>query len=261
MRHDRATVLGWSAVLGALVVAGTAPGELLAQAIAEQSEANAQGVEAQKKIDDLSDETDRLLADYRSTLKQIEALRVYNRQTQELIEAQKMEMDSLQGQIDEVEVVGRGIRPLMLKMVDALDQFVELDVPFLLEERRGRIATLREMMGQANVTDAEKFRRILEAYQIENEFGRTIEAYRGTLERDGKELTVDFLRFGRIALTYQTLDGSESGAWNPETGRWEPLPPAYRAGIAKGLKIARKQEAPELIRLPLPAAKPAEGEI
>ena len=261
MRHDRTTLLGWGALLVALLVGGAAPGELLAQAIEKQEEANAAGAESQKRIDELADRTDELLAHYRGALKQIESLRVYNRQTEELIEAQEEEMASLQAQIDDVEVVGRGIKPLMLVMLESLDQFVELDVPFNLDERRGRVAGLREMMDQSDVSEAEKYRRILEAYQIENEFGRTIEAYRGTLERDGKELTVDFLRVGRIALVYQTLDGSENGVWDQTSRSWRPLDSSYRSSIREGLRVARKQAAPDMIRLPLPAAEDSGGEV
>ena len=112
-------------------------------------------------------------------------------------------------------------------------------------------------MGRADVTNAEKYRRIMEAYQIENEYGRTIEAYRGGLERDDREITVYFLRFGRIALLYQTLDESEAGVWNAETGSWVPLDSSYRSTIRQGIRIARKQAAPDLIQLPLPAAKDA----
>lgn len=260
MRHDRATLLGWGALLAALLVAGAAPGELLAQAIDTRTQANSEAVESQKRIDELADRTDELLADYRNTVKQIESLRVYNRQTEELIAAQEDEMVSLQEQIDQVEVVGRGVTPLMFKMIDALDQFITLDVPFLMDERRTRLAGLREMMEQSDVTDAEKFRRILEAYQIENEFGRTIEAYRGTLDREGKQITVDFLRVGRIALVYQTLDGSENGVWDQEQGGWRPLDTSYRSAIRQGLRVARKQSAPDMIRLPLPAAGRAGGE-
>jgi septal ring factor EnvC (AmiA/AmiB activator) len=261
MRHDRATTLGWGALLAAVLVGGAsaAPGELLAQAIDTQEKANAEGVEAQKRIDELADRTDELLTQYRNALKQIESLRVYNSQTEELIAAQREEMASLQEQIDQVEVVGRGVTPLMFKMIDALDQFVELDVPFLMEERRKRIAALREMMNQSDVTDSEKFRRILEAYQIENEFGRTIEAYRSTLQRDGKELMVDFLRVGRIALVYQTLDGTENGVWDAQERGWRQLDSSYRSAIQQGLRVARKQTAPDMIRLPLPAAESAGG--
>jgi len=261
MRHDRTTLLGWSALLIALLVGGAAPGELLAQAIDKQEAANAEGVESQKRIDELADRTDELLALYRSALKQIESLRVYNRQTEDLIAAQEEEMASLQAQIDDVEVVGRGVKPLMLKMLEALDQFVELDIPFNMDERRERVASLRVMMDQSDVSESEKYRRLLEAFQIENEFGRTIEAYPGTLERDGKELTVDFLRVGRIALVFQTLDGNENGVWDQASRSWQPLDSSYRSSIREGLRVARKQAAPDMIRLPLPAAEDAGGGV
>ena len=37
----------------------------------------------------------------------------------------------------------RQITPLTLKMIDSLGQFVNLDLPFLLDERRQRVARLR----------------------------------------------------------------------------------------------------------------------
>ena len=110
-------------------------------------------------------------------------------------------------------------------------------------------------MKRADVTGAEKYRQIMEAYQIENEYGRTIEAYRSTLDLGGREATVDFLRFGRIALVYQTPDGTELGVWNQKKGAWEPLDSSYRSAIRDGIRIARKKASPDLIRLPLPAAE------
>ena len=70
--------------------------------------------------------------------------------------------------------------------------------------------------------------------------------------------TGHFLRFGRIALVYQTLDGMEAGVWNQTTKNWDPLDASYRTAIRQGLRIARKQAAPDLIRLPLPV--PGRGE-
>jgi hypothetical protein len=176
-----------------------------------------------------------------------------------LIASQEAEMTSLGDQVDRVEIVGRSVTPLMLRMIAALEQFVQLDVPFLLGERTKRVADLNTTMSRADVSTAEKFRQIMEAYQIENEFGRTIEAYRGTLSVEGKEITVDFLRFGRVALVYQSLDENQSGVWNKETKSWEQLDSGYRSAIRQGLRIARKQAAPDLIRLPLPAATRGEG--
>ena len=165
-------------------------------------------------------------------------------------------MASLQSQIDDIEIVERGIPPLMLEMIDGLERYVQLDVPFLGEERGKRVAGLRELMKRADVTNAEKYRRIAEAYQIENDYGRTIESYRGQLD-DGR--TVDFLRVGRIALVYQTLDGEETGVWeqNPGGGggQWVALDGSYRTPVKNGIKIAKKQTAPDMISLPLAAAK------
>ncbi len=225
---------------------------------AVRREANVEGVASQKRIEEISSETETLFSRYSNTLRQIDSIRVYNRQMQELVDSQEAELASLRDQLDRVEVVGRSVTPLMLRMIDALDAFVGLDVPFLIDERTKRVRSLRELMARADVTNAEKYRRIMEAYQIENEYGRTIEAYRSTLERDGREVTVDFLRFGRIALVYQALDESESGVWNQKTRAWEPLDSSYRSSIRQGLRIARKQAAPDLIRLPLPAAQRVE---
>jgi hypothetical protein len=230
----------------------------LNDAAAVRAEANAELLETQSRIEEISDATDDLLTQYQLALRQHESLQIYNRQLDALIAAQEVERKSLIAQVDQVELVSRDVTPLMLRMIDALEAFVALDVPFLEEERKTRTLDLRKLMQRADVTEAEKYRRIMEAYQIENDYGRTIEAYRSTLGRDGKEVTVNFLRVGRIALVYQTLDEAEAGAWNQRTRGWEPLDPSFRSAIRDGLRIARKQSAPDLIRLPLPT--PTRGE-
>ena len=218
---------------------------------------NESSIESQKRVDGLSGQTDTMLAEYKMTLQQIDALRVYNNQVETLIGSQQAEITSLEGQIDNVELVGRQITPLMLEMISGIESFVELDVPFLLDERRTRVATLRELMERADISDAERYRRIMEAYQIENDFGRTIEAYRADLELGGVTRSVDFLRFGRIALLYQTQDGTETGVWDQKAGEWIVLPGEYRGPVRQGLRIARKQVAPDMLQLPIPAAEDA----
>jgi hypothetical protein len=232
----------------------------LGAVVETRSEGNEEAAKVQARIDTISDETDELLAKFRTTLKQIDAIDLYNRQMRDLVAAQQAELASLIEQLDRVDEVGRNVTPLMIRMIEAIDAFVALDVPFLLDERSGRIAELRKMMGRADVTTPEKFRQIMEAYQLENEYGRTIEAYRDTVDIDGRETTVDFLRFGRIALVYQSLDESETGAWDQTARSWMPLDSSYRSAIRDGLRIARKQAAPDLIRLPLPAPSSPRGE-
>jgi hypothetical protein len=234
--------------------------ERLDQVRGVRRKGNVEGAASQKTIDALSDETESLFSRYSSALKQIDAINVYNRQMEELLASQQTELASLTDQLDRVEIVTRDVTPLMLRMIGALEAFVELDIPFLIEERTGRVNELRKLMSRSDVTNSEKYRRIMEGYQIENEYGRTIEAYRASLKRDGGEVTVDFLRFGRIALVYQTLDESEAGVWDQKSRSWLPLEASeYRTAIRQGLRIARKQSAPDLIQLPLPAAVTVEG--
>jgi len=269
--------VGWSKLalagaIGALFVLAGATGALepgepadagiaaeqqeLGNILDERAAANDELATIQQRVDAISDETDELVAKYRTALKQIDSITQYNSQMRDLIASQEAEMASLQSQLDRVEIVGRSVMPLMSKMVDAYESLVQLDLPFLLDERTKRVADLRKLMKRADVTNAEKYRRIMEAYQIENEYGRTIEAYRSMLEIGGREVTVDFLRFGRIALVYQTPDGTETGVWNRLTKSWQPLDSRYRGAIREGLRIARKKASPDLIRLPLPAAPP-----
>ncbi len=226
----------------------------LDEAVSVRSEANVKGVASQQRIDAASAETASLFSRYQSALAQIDSIRVYNAQMRRLIEHQDDEIDSLRDQVDRVELVGRSVTPLMLRTIEAIDKTVQLDIPFLEKERSERIDELRKLMGRADVSKAEKYRQIMEAYETENEYGRTIEAYRATLQLGGTDVKADLLRFGRIALVYQTLDGKEAGVWNQETRSWQGLDSSYQTAIREGLKIARKQMAPDLIRLPLPVA-------
>ncbi len=216
------------------------------------------GVVSQNKISQLSEETEKLLSQYRIVRQQVDNIRIYNKQLEDLIGSQRREIASLQEQIERATYVEREITPLMLRMLDTLEQFVSLDVPFLPEERSERVERLRELMGRSDATTAEKFRRLLESYQIENDYGRTIEAYRAELDHKGTTRIVDFLRFGRVALVYQSLDGDEMGVWDQENRQWLDLPDQYRTSIRQGIRIARKQATVDLLKLPIAAATPAQ---
>ncbi len=203
---------------------------------------------SQAKIDELTAQTRDLLSEYKTVMKEVEGLRVYNRQLERQISNQEKEMAQLNESIDQVTVIERQITPLMLRMIDGLDQFVELDVPFSLEERRRRVENLREVMDHADVAVSEKFSAVLNAYTIETAYGRTMEAYTGELE--GR--VVDFLRLGRVVLAYQTQDGAESGAWNQSTRSWELLDDSYSSSIRNGIRMARQQMSVDLLILPVP---------
>jgi hypothetical protein len=244
-------------VLALIAGPAAAQTQALDNAITTNTSGNAGSLASQERINAIADDTEAMASSYRASLEQIESLRVYNNQLSKLIRAQEDELASLDEQVGEVTVIGREMTPLMLRMIDALEAFVDADVPMLLNERHERIAGLRELMDRADIADSEKYRRITEAYQIENEYGRTIEAYQDDIEINGETRTLEMLRIGRIALLYRTLDGSEAGAWDQRQHAWVELPSEYRDNIRKGVRIAHKQAAPDLIRLPVLAPEEA----
>ena len=213
---------------------------------------------SQDNIDQVVDETRELARQYSAITKEIDGLKVYNSLLEKQVEGQTQEMEDLRNSVDQVSVIERQVMPLMMEMVESLDQFVALDVPFLLNERQERVEFLRTLLERSDITVAEKFRRVLEAYEIENDYGRTIEAYKGSLELDGASREVDFLRIGRTALLYQTVDAEIYGMWEHKTRTWAPLPTEYRNQIREGIRIARKQIAPNLLILPVPSPEDAE---
>ena len=223
--------------------------------VAEQM--NVAAKRSQSKIDALTEETRLLLNEYKTVLKEIEGLRVYNRQLEKQIASQEEEMAQLTISIDEVTVIERQITPLMIRMIDGVEQFVELDLPFLLKERRARVARLRDMMDRADVAVSEKFSQVLRAYQIENDYGRTLEAYSDTISIAGVDRKVDVLKVGRISLMYQTGDGEESGRYNAEIGAWEEIDDSYQASIRQGIRMARQQATTNLFSIPVTGAEAA----
>lgn len=209
------------------------------------------GVQSQKTINQYDDKTSELVGEYRAALIQLEALREYNAQLEKLITAQKAEMVKIRQQIEDVTAIDRTIIPHMFRMIDGLEKFVELDTPFLIDERRARVQRLRDLMDRSDANPAEKYRKILEAFEIENEYGRTIEAYEGQMVIDDEERTVNFLRLGRVSWLYRTLDRRESAVWDNVNKTWVDLGSSFDSEINTAFRIAREQAAPNLLIVPL----------
>jgi hypothetical protein len=235
--------------------AQTAP---LDKALDARIQADAEERASQQRVDTLDDATQKMLVEYRRALSDAESYETYAEQLESQVRSQEEEKAAIEQQLLEIETTSREVLPMMQRMLDTLDQFVALDVPFLLEERTKRIATLREMMGRADVTISEKYRRILEAYQVEMDYGRTIEAYEGVLPGADDARTVHFLRVGRVTLLYQTLDGRETGYWDASQKRWVEAP-EYGPGFAEGTAVAKKARAPEMLIVPVPAPRGAQS--
>ena len=189
---------------------------------------------------------------YARAVADTESLQRYNMLLEEQVRSQEAEVASIGRQMVEIETTSRQIQPLMQEMVNTLDQFVKLDVPFLLEERMARVADLKRIMDRADVSIADKYRLILEAYQSELEYGRTIEAYSGRLGTGPEARTVEFARLGRVTLMYRTLDGSETGYWDAQKKDWVQ-DASLREAVEEALRRAKDDGPPELLTVPVPA--------
>ena len=243
-------VLLAAAVVPALLAAPA--GAQLNEALQAQAQTDKEAGAAQKEINGIKEKTQDAAGRYAQAMADADSLERYNNQLNNQVKSQEAEIASIDRQLLEIETTNREVQPLMQQMVDTLEQFVKLDMPFLLEERTARVQGLKDMMARADVTISEKYRRILEAYMIELDYGRSLDAYQGRLGAGADARTVEFVRLGRVSLMYRTLDGAEVGYWDAQQKKWVP-DASYRDDVQQALRVARGQGAKELLTVPVPA--------
>ena len=215
--------------------------------------------ESQERINKIVDAKRSLEDDYRAINKEIDGLKVYNRLMKAQVNGQEAQLEDISLSMDQVDVINRQIFPLMERMIDGLEQSIKLDVPFLMEERTKRIDDLKAIMERSDVTVSEKFRKVLEAYQIENDYGTNVDFYTQTLTLEGgAPRSFNMLRIGRIGLFFQSDDTKITGMWDNDKRQWV-IKNSARNEVRKGLRMARQLIAPELIEVPVHAPKPAEA--
>jgi len=242
-----------TAAIAAVVVVVT--GSVFAQNVDDVLRADQRRIilaqESQERINEVVERTRSLEDQYRSINKEIDGLRVYNRLMTAQTNGQKATLEDIALSMDQVDVINRQIFPLMERMIDGLEQSIALDIPFLIDERNKRVETLKGIMERSDVSVAEKFRKVMEAYQIENDYGSSSEWYLQEIELDGTVREYKMLRIGRIGLYFQSDDTSVTGWWNVKNSVYEEVDSANRNEIRKGLRIARQLVAPELVLIPL----------
>ena len=245
-----------TAMVGALALAGSniAAADALTDLQKAEAKIFKQSAKSQAKINSIYEQTQYLLAEYRNTVDEADVLRGYNDHVQRMVDDQNANLVSLQKQIDGIDEIKQGVVPLMYKMIDSLEKFIDLDVPMNIERRKERVANLRDIMDDSNVNTSEQFRLVLEAYEIEAGYGTIFDAYQGEIDLGGRTLTADFVHMGRVALVAQSLDAKHSWLWNNQTRAWEELGDEYLKPITDAIRMARKQLPMDLTKLPVFAA-------
>ena len=214
-------------------------------------ENSSQSAVSQEKIDSTEKQTDKIVNEYKVVAKQVEGLKLYNEQKRIQIQAQLDLMDKYDEQLVQVVIMQRQIPPLAQRMLDGLEKYVNLDTPFHIKERTDRLKLVRDSLSNPKVTASEQVRQILEAFNIEAEYGRKLDAYEETIVIDGTEIVVNILRVGRLGMFYQTKDGRDTGYWDPDTQTWEEISGSYRTQIRDGIRMAKKEAPIDMLMLPV----------
>jgi hypothetical protein len=222
----------------------------------QQSQSVAQ--QTQHEIEGLDEQTNELVSEYRSVLRENAVLDTYNTQLQKQLTQQANVLEGLAHSMANVRTTRMELQPLMQDMVQVLTLFVSEDIPFLWQERQLRLQELNLLLDNPNVAVADKYRRILEAYQIETEYGDTIETWQAQLPKSADEKTVQLIRVGRIALYYLTPDHSAAGYWNNSTRTWQPLPESWLPRVKQVYDVAENKILPSLLEIPLLQTQPRE---
>ncbi len=209
-----------------------------------------QQVQSQTRIERIVSQTRSITDEFRAVNKEIDGLKIYNQLLEAQVTRQEQKIAEIESSMDRATMINRQVLPLITRMTTALEESISLDIPFLMDERTDRLETLKSLLDDPGVSTAEKFRKTMEAYQIEIDYGRTIESYTDLVDIGGDQFEVDFLRIGRVALLFQNADGSMTGWYNPETKQFE-INNDFRVGVEQGLAVATKQIAPELIMIPV----------
>lgn len=236
--------------LGSMLVAGAAHAQL-DQALQVARQSTQEGAQAQQEINDVADRAGDLEREYLALTQQIEDQRVFVEQQEVFLRSQANELEALQFQLERVSTIERDLTPMLLEMYVALEEFISNDLPFQADVRQARLANIEQLLGDAAVPPAEKYRVILNAYEIEAAYGRSLRTYGEEVSVDGVPNEVTVLQFGRIALVRIFQDGSMEmmSQNNPE---WRELSGSHANNIQRALRIAQEVTTPDVFVVPLP---------
>ena len=233
----------WAGAVGGVLCLQIAAAQSLDDLYEAGEQRIEQAVAQQGEIDQIVEVTEDRFEEYQVLLREIEDLRIYNNLLQAQVDAQNRDLATLYRSIDEVGLIERQILPLMRRMINGLETFIELGPPFLLDDRRDMVAFLRRLLLRPDVTVASQFNNVLAAWLDEIEYGATGEVYIDEIVTpDGVTREVEVLRIGTVTLIYLTPNGSQAGVWDQREGRWVALDPALLSEIRIGIDSYRTEQ-------------------
>lgn len=224
----------------------------LTQAQVIEAKTNHSSQRTQQDIDKEAQQILELKTHIEQVTDSLSNLTIYRKHLTQIVSSQEKEIQQLQRQIDQIEETRQGIIPLMYYMLDELDRLLHTDLPIRFTARTERLEQLNALIIRADISDAEKFRRILEAFQIEMDYGYKIAAYQQKITLDdGSQRVVQQLHIGRIILISRSIDKQQAWIWQQDQQQWHSVLSENLPALDNAFSIAHKQTPPQLLRLPL----------
>ena len=241
-----------NAMIAGLCLAALPASAQLDEALRTGEQATRQAEQIQTQINQLDDQRSDLVREYRSMLQRKTGAELYALQQEKVVESQRTELASLNEQLGRVDEITAQMTPMMTTMIEDLKTFVAADLPFKTALRQERLDQLDAAMEAPDVQPAERYRLIIEAYQAEVEYGRTIDSYEGVITNAaGEEIAVQMFQYGRVALVYYNAANGEVARWDREGGAWEVLPSSYRRPIQDAIRIAEGTKQQDILMGPV----------
>ncbi len=210
-----------------------------------------------QKDEDLWNERKQELLQRLETLAQAgQALSVREKTLREKNAATSRRVEEKKQALADMQDIQTRIAPFIRSQLRELNDHITTGLPFLRAERRRRLERLETMQADPDIAVSEKFRKVMEALQVEAEYGGTIEVCRETISCEGRRLLVDVLRLGSVGLFFQTLDARTCGFYNVATGAWETLAAGCGRDIQAAVDMGAKRRAAELVTLPIGRIRP-----
>lgn len=223
----------------------------LGEAVNTTMSSNHNSIKTQEKINTLVGEKEILYREYKALSNELKSLNQYNIELQDIVNSQTKEKNSIENQIFQIEDTKRDILPLIKNMLLSLEEFIDNDTPFLQNERDKRVKNLKKLIKRSDISVASKYKAVVEAFEIENEYARTIETYNDILTYNNLDKNVKFLRLGRVAFYYVSEDNKECGIWDNSLKRWVELDSSYRYKLNEAIKVASNKTVPMLLSVPM----------
>ena len=217
-------------------------------------------------------------AQYHALLQNIADTQISIARQEAFVAGQVEKLNKIDAQKQGLEDLKAFIGPMVEKMTAELSAQITSDYPFAYEERMARLEKLKDVVGDAGIPIADKYRRVLSVYEIEVNYGNAMESYQGDHPVSPTNRTGDdrykkdeagkivrnkstgqpievfdgtYLRFGRMSFVYVNEDGSDPLRYDLKTSKWVSVAGNRAALVRQAVRVSRGEVAPRVVFAPV----------